>query len=178
MGPHEGVNCFSSFLHPSLFTLHMQQFQKSTLIFVDLWFLHFDVPWFLSLSSLPVVIFCLHYLHTSSQSIVCPFVLLCSVKALSLWIFLHLTSAWNFLVLTIPCRKIQREIALAEQSMATGHAIDWEDVKIMETEDNRKRRKTAESCMQTHDDCRGSQRLYGCLTVRHFTSHYDWSLNL
>ena len=121
MGPHEGVNCFCSFLHPSLFTLQMKLFQ-STLIFVSLWFLLLNVPGFLSLSSLPIIV-CLHYLHTSSQSIVCPFALLCSVKALPLWIFPHLTSAWRSLVLTIPWERIQRS-ALAEHKIATGRTID------------------------------------------------------
>ena len=40
--------------------------------------------------------------------------------------------------------RIQRG-ALAEHSMATGHRIDWEDVEILKTEDNWKRRKTKES---------------------------------
>ena len=35
--------------------------------------------------------------------------------------------------------------ALAEHSVATGHEIDWEDVEIIETEENWQRRKAKES---------------------------------
>ena len=40
--------------------------------------------------------------------------------------------------------RIQRS-TLSEHSKATGHRIDWEDVEMVETEDNWKRRKAKES---------------------------------
>ena len=40
--------------------------------------------------------------------------------------------------------RIQRS-AIAEHNMANGHRVDWENVEIMETKDNWKRRKTKES---------------------------------
>ena len=41
-------------------------------------------------------------------------------------------------------RRVQRS-ALTEHSVATGHEIDWEDVEIIEREDNWQRRKAKES---------------------------------